>query len=91
MQAEATLSKIPGDGIADTLHQHAQYNTAQFIREDNTATVGKYLGYLDARELYPDFEPITISAFLDELLSGRIKRPYEETWFSSLKEHKAQN
>lgn len=74
--------------MAFMMRSKAQYSMAEFIREDNTAMIGKYLGYLDARELYPDFKPITFESFLDELMAGGIKRIYEEmTLYNSLKEH----
>jgi hypothetical protein len=30
----------------------------------------KYLGYLDAKELYPDFKSISFEEYVQELLSG---------------------
>jgi hypothetical protein len=53
-----------------------QYIVSKYIRRDNTLENAKYLGYLDARKLYPDFKPISFSAFVDELLDGKATRPY---------------
>ena len=55
-----------------------EYIVCKYIREDNTPEMGKYLGYLDAQELYPDFKPISFSEFIDELLAGKAKRPYAD-------------
>jgi NmrA-like family len=58
------------------LRSRWQYITSKFIRKDNTPEVAKYLGYLDARELYPDFKPNSFSEYIDELLAGKGARPY---------------
>lgn len=38
----------------------------------------KYLGYLDARELYPDFKAISFESFVKEILDGKAKKPYAD-------------
>lgn len=63
-----------------------EYRISKFIRGDNTRQNGKYLGYLDARELYPKFEPIRFEEFLDELIAGTIEMPYSKTMASTVKE-----
>ena len=55
----------------------AQYTVSKYIRRDNTLENAKYLGYLDARELYPDIKPISFETFLREMLDGKVKKPYE--------------
>lgn len=55
-----------------------QYNRSKWIRADGTLENAKYLGYLDARELYPDLQPVKFESFLDDLVQGRVTRPYEE-------------
>ncbi|KAH7409047.1 isoflavone reductase family protein [Cadophora sp. MPI-SDFR-AT-0126] len=54
----------------------AQYSYSKYVRGDNTPEYAKYLGYLDARELYPDFKPTTFKEFVVELLDGKVPRPY---------------
>ncbi|KAF2101288.1 NAD(P)-binding protein [Rhizodiscina lignyota] len=55
----------------------SEYANSKFFRRDNTLENAKYLGYLDARELYPGFKPTTFREFLvNELLPGRAERPY---------------
>jgi len=53
-----------------------EYNVSKFLRKDNTPHNAKYLGYLDARELYPDFVAKSFVEFVDELLAGKMERPY---------------
>lgn len=47
-----------------------QYTHSKHIRGDNTMENAKYLGYLDARELYPDFKPITFEECVKETIAG---------------------
>jgi hypothetical protein len=54
-----------------------QYDVSGYVREDNTPENAKYLGYLDAKELYPDFKPISLKSFLTELFAGQGVKPYE--------------
>jgi hypothetical protein len=54
----------------------AQYAYSKYVRKDNTPEYASYLGYLDARELYPDFKPKTFREFVVDLLDGRVVRPY---------------
>ncbi|PMD53509.1 uncharacterized protein K444DRAFT_646709 [Hyaloscypha bicolor E] len=35
----------------------AEYEFSKYVRMDNRAVFARYLGYLDAREAYPDFQP----------------------------------
>ena len=46
------------------------------MREDNCPANAKYLGYLDTRELYPDFNPISFEHFVREVLQGEAKKLY---------------
>jgi hypothetical protein len=54
-----------------------EYDVSSYVREDNTPENAKYLGYLDAKELYPDFKPISFKSFLTVLFSGQGVKPYE--------------
>jgi hypothetical protein len=55
-----------------------QYCYSKYVRGDNTPEYAKYLGYLDARDLYPDFKPVTYREFLKELLNGKGMKPYPD-------------
>lgn len=61
-----------------------QYAHSTYVRQDNQPKVAKQLGYLDARELYPDLKPISFREFLAELLDGKIEKPYAGIDFSNL-------
>jgi hypothetical protein len=54
-----------------------EYKYSKYVRGDNTPACATYLGYLDARELYPDFQPKGFREFAREVLDGRIERPYK--------------
>jgi hypothetical protein len=43
---------------------------------DNRAIFARYLGYLDARELYPDLKPKKFVDFVQDLSEGKVQRPY---------------
>ena len=53
-----------------------QYAYSKHIRGDNSVEMAKYLGYLDATELYPSFKPIGFKDYLAELLAGKAVKPY---------------
>jgi hypothetical protein len=54
-----------------------EYEVSKYVREDNTPENAKYLGYLDAKELYPDFKSISFKSYLTELFAGQGIRPYQ--------------
>lgn len=54
------------------------YQYSKFVRADNTLENAKYLGYLNTRELYPDFKPIRFEEFIREVLEGKAKKPYAD-------------
>jgi len=54
-----------------------QYHWAKFVRGDNTPEHAAYLGYLNTRDLYPDFKHISFQSFVkDELMQGKAHMPY---------------
>ena len=60
------------------------YSYSKFVREDNCPANAKYLGYLDTRELYPDFKPINFEQFVREVLQGEAKKPYANGQLESM-------
>lgn len=54
-----------------------EYNNSTYLRGDNTPEIAKYLGYVDATELYPDFKPIKFEKYFEGMLEGKGKRPYD--------------
>ncbi|KAF4308367.1 putative isoflavone reductase family protein [Botryosphaeria dothidea] len=75
-EARANSEKDPNNGLAKLMRAKAEYACSKHIRGDNQPAYGKYLGYLDARELYPDLKPITFLEFLKDLQAGKIEKPY---------------
>lgn len=53
-----------------------EYSYTKYVRKDNTPENAEYLGYLDGRKLYPDFEFMSFSEFVEELVAGNVKRAY---------------
>ncbi|THY51391.1 isoflavone reductase family protein [Aureobasidium pullulans] len=56
----------------------AQYAVTKYVRGDNTPENARYLGYVSANELYPEFTYNSYTEFVDELLTGKIERPYPD-------------
>lgn len=55
---------------------NAQYNFSKYVRGDNTPEMAEYLGYIDGRKLYPDYQFQKFSGFVDDLAAGKVQRPY---------------
>ncbi|KAM0420646.1 hypothetical protein ACHAPT_011562 [Fusarium lateritium] len=47
-----------------------QYLYNEWLNGDNLPEKAKYLGYLDAKDLYPDFEYIKFETYVDEVVNG---------------------
>jgi hypothetical protein len=88
--ARAAYLADPSDAMKKTIQSASEYGVSKFIREDNTLENAKYLGYLDARELYPDLKPTTFAEFVGELLEGKGVRPYAGA-FDFEKYHKSKS
>jgi hypothetical protein len=55
-----------------------EYAYSMFVRGDNSPEYAKYLGYLDARDLYPNFIPRPFQAFAKELLDGNAAKIFSK-------------
>jgi hypothetical protein len=74
--ATETLAKsFDGAAMADLAM--GQYMYMLGIRGDNTPEHAKYLGYLDVRELYPEFDPTPFDSYINGRLSGTVPNVYE--------------
>jgi hypothetical protein len=69
-------AKAASGAVPCMLMSKEQYIVSKHIRKDNTPKMARYLGYINTRELYPDFARISFSQYIDELLAGKGKRPY---------------
>ena len=76
--AKAAHDADPGEPTKRRMLYIMQYHHSKYFRKDNTRENAGYLGYLDARALYPGFEPTSFEAFVEELLGGEARRPYPE-------------
>ncbi|KAJ6575850.1 hypothetical protein B0H10DRAFT_2236693 [Mycena sp. CBHHK59/15] len=72
----ATLKAEPDNRLARLRSFGEDYNYSKYVRGDNTPAYATYLGYLDARELYPEFRPRSFKDFVGELLDGKAAKPY---------------
>ncbi|KAJ4176287.1 hypothetical protein NW755_014500 [Fusarium falciforme] len=54
-----------------------QYFNSLGLRGDNTPEYARYLGYLDATELYPDMKVTTPEAYCQQVLSGKAMTIYQ--------------
>ena len=79
--ADAKLADRPDDLAFIALSQQkvaAQYQISLGVRGDNTPEYAKYLGYLTAKELYPDMSFRKFEDYLQEVVDGKAKGVYEE-------------
>jgi hypothetical protein len=74
--AQEALRANPGDWVLQVKLAQAQYLPTKYLRGDNTPGSAEYLGYVDARTLYPDFRFATFADFVDELMKGEVRKPY---------------
>ncbi|QGA16736.1 hypothetical protein EYB26_004404 [Talaromyces marneffei] len=68
--ARASSETYPFEPTKFTPRFAAEYQLSWGIRGDNVPEYAKYLGYLDAKDLYPDFKSIAFEEYVQELLSG---------------------
>jgi len=76
-KARAALAEKPQDLAAFFDLIGSQYRYSWGVRGDNTPEHAKYLGYLDAKELYPDFKPAKFQDFVKSLVAGTAKKVYQ--------------
>ena len=74
--ARKLLEREPDNSEALGRVASAEYEYSKYVRMDNRAIFARYLGYLDARELYHDLKPKRFVDFVQDLLDGKVQRPY---------------
>ncbi|KIX07470.1 uncharacterized protein Z518_02123 [Rhinocladiella mackenziei CBS 650.93] len=72
-QAKKAWQKNPEEINAYFALAMAQYFMSVCIRGDNTPECAQYLGYLDCKDLYPDFEFYPFEQYLRDALDGKAK------------------
>ncbi|KAJ7079438.1 hypothetical protein B0H15DRAFT_940776 [Mycena belliarum] len=75
-QYASAFKASPGDFMAQFMVTIQDYLYSKYVRGDNTPAYAAYLGYLDAKELYPDFRPRSFKDFMGDLLDGKAAKPY---------------
>ncbi|KAJ7024454.1 hypothetical protein C8F04DRAFT_1131378 [Mycena alexandri] len=77
-QCAAALEADPKSRFAHMMATIQDYNYSKYVRGDNTPQYAAYLGYLDARELYPDFRPKGFEEFIHDVLNGKGEQVYKQ-------------
>ncbi|KAJ7982950.1 hypothetical protein DFH06DRAFT_1081071 [Mycena polygramma] len=77
----ATVKADPDNHPAKRLLLREDYEYSKYVRGDNTPAHAAYLGYLNAKALYPDFQPKGFAEFAREVLDGKMERPYKHLVF----------
>lgn len=54
-----------------------EYRYSMYVHGDNDLEYAKDLGYLNARELYPDLVPRSFDTYAKELLDGKVAAIHE--------------
>ena len=78
IDAATKQSETEEDLSKEFLKASAEYMLSWGIYGDNTPENAKYLGYLTSKELYPDFQPTSLTSYLQEVLDGKAKPVYED-------------
>ncbi|KGO57818.1 Glutathione S-transferase, N-terminal [Penicillium expansum] len=74
VQAQAAFSQDPQDPMKRMFLYLAQYRFSKYVRKDNEPAYADYLGYLNARSLYPEFTPTSFREFFAEALAGKVSK-----------------
>ncbi|KAJ7769312.1 hypothetical protein B0H16DRAFT_1517440 [Mycena metata] len=77
-QCTAAAKADPKNQLAQIMASIQDYHYSKYVRGDNTPQYAAYLGYLDARELYPDFRPKGFEEFIHDVLSGKGEQVYKK-------------
>ncbi|RSL83123.1 hypothetical protein CEP52_016791 [Fusarium oligoseptatum] len=75
-EAQAEVSKGDMGRPAMASLGMAQYKYMLGIRADNTLERARYLGYLDAKDLYPDVIVTPFQKYVEDVFHGRVKAAY---------------
>ncbi|OGM48930.1 hypothetical protein ABOM_003114 [Aspergillus bombycis] len=76
-EARSALKKEPTDPSALAALITSQLFFSWGIRGDNTPEYAEYLGYLNGKDLYPDFKFTKLEEYVKEVLEGKAKGVYQ--------------
>ncbi|KAE8152517.1 hypothetical protein BDV25DRAFT_65516 [Aspergillus avenaceus] len=82
LAARQSSETYPFDPVKFIPRYLAEYQLSWGIRADNTPENAKYLGYLIANELYPDFAPADFKGYLESVVRGTAKGVYTDRFIS---------
>ncbi|EMR68639.1 putative isoflavone reductase family protein [Eutypa lata UCREL1] len=76
-QIQAAEEPLPApDSVEFVGLSQLQYWYSSGVRGDNSPEYARYLGYLLAKDLYPEFKGTTLEAYATEVMGGKGKRVY---------------
>ena len=78
-QAQSDVAQDPQDQKKCSHLYIVQYRHSMYVRQDNQPANAEYLGYLNARELYPQYTPTSFREYFVELLAGKAKPVYSNS------------
>lgn len=84
LAARQSSETYPFDPVKFIPRYLAEYQLSWGIRGDNNPEYAKYLGYLDAKELYPDFVPVDFREYLESVVHGTAKGVYTDRMVSKV-------
>ncbi|WQF79284.1 Putative NmrA-like domain, NAD(P)-binding domain superfamily [Colletotrichum destructivum] len=76
-EVEAEIAKSKDDPERFLDHYHYSYHMSCDIKGENTPEYARYLGYLVAKDLYPDLHGISFEDFVKETLEKGLEPMYE--------------
>ncbi|KAL4805968.1 hypothetical protein BDV18DRAFT_140237 [Aspergillus unguis] len=82
LAARQSSETYPFDPIKFIPRYLAEYQLSWGIRGDNSPEYAKYLGYLLAKDLYPDFKPVDFKTYLTDVYNGVAKGIYTDRTIS---------
>jgi hypothetical protein len=77
LEARATLDKNPEDPGALSSFIVSQLLRSRAIRGEITLKFAAYLGYLNGKDLYPDFEFTNSEDYVKKVLEGNAQGIYQ--------------
>ncbi|GAB1215709.1 hypothetical protein ATERTT37_004903 [Aspergillus terreus] len=78
LAARQSSETYPFDPVKFIPRYLAEYQLSWGIRGDNTPEYAQYLGYITAKDLYPDFQPIQFREYLETVVRGTAKGVYTD-------------
>ncbi|KAE8139455.1 hypothetical protein BDV38DRAFT_52058 [Aspergillus pseudotamarii] len=84
LAARQSSETYPFDPVKFIPRYLAEYQLSWGIRGDNTPENARYLGYLVAKDLYPDFRPVDFKEYLETVVRGTAKGVYTDRMVSKV-------